>query len=75
MSLFPLHKNKLCDDEGDYEDEHHFCVHGLVAFVFGMHSRMLHPVERKRNTLDKFYSEGWTCRQRLPEPQYPVNVE
>lgn len=51
MSLFPLHKDELRDDQSDYEDEHHLRVHGLVAFVLGVHLCMLHPVEGREHSL------------------------
>lgn len=47
MSLLPLHKDQLGNDKGDYEDEHHLCVHCLMAFVFGVHSCMLDPVKQQ----------------------------
>lgn len=40
VPLFPLHQDELRYHERDDEDEHHLGVHGFVAFVFGMHSRM-----------------------------------
>lgn len=49
MSLLPLHQDELSDYEGDDEDEHHLCVHRLMAFMLGVHSRMLHPVEENNN--------------------------
>lgn len=49
VSLFPLHKYQLGDDQGDDENQHHFCVHGLMTFVFGMHFCVLHSVDRNVN--------------------------
>lgn len=47
MSLFPLHKDELGDDQSDDEDEDHLCMHGFMAFVLGMHFCMIHPVEKE----------------------------
>lgn len=57
MSLLPLHKDQLGNDKGDYEDEHHLRVHGLMAFVLGVHSCMLNPVKTTK------YSNIYTILQ------------
>lgn len=53
VSLFPLHEDELGDDKRDNEDQHHLRVHGLVAFVFGMHLGVLHPVGQTHKTQRK----------------------
>lgn len=52
VPLFPLHQDELRYHERDDEDEHHLGVHGFVAFVLGMHSRMFQSDIKKtrRNT-------------------------
>lgn len=58
MSLFPLHKDELGDDQSDDEDEDHLCMHGFMAFVLGMHFCMIHPVEKEdliKKTPNKTY--------------------
>lgn len=51
MSLFPLNEDELGDNQGDNEDQYHLCVHGLVALVFGVHSRMLHSNGKRCTSL------------------------
>ena len=45
VSLFPLDKDQLGDNQGDNQNQHHLCMHGLMPLVFGMHPGMLHPMD------------------------------
>lgn len=50
VPLFPLHEDQLSNNQGDDQYQHHLSVHGLMAFVFGMHPCMLHPAGKEKHT-------------------------
>lgn len=59
VPLLPLHQDDLSHHQSGNEDEHHLCMHGLVAPVLHMQPLVLHPVEENLYLIYVFRSEPY----------------